>query len=145
MYYIQGKWKQRNSIQDDLGFYACQLGRWIFHLIRGEQNGGPLQKECQTMDSTCWVILKLHICTDGSDCKESDCQCRIPGFDPWVGKIPWRREQLPTPVFWPGEFHGQWSLVGYSPCGGEESDTTEQLSLSYDLAILLLGIYLEKL
>ena len=28
------------------------------------------------------------------------------GFDPWVGKIPWRREQLPTPVFWPGEFHG---------------------------------------
>ena len=29
-----------------------------------------------------------------------------PGFDPWVGKIPWRRERLPTPVFWPGEFHG---------------------------------------
>ena len=28
-----------------------------------------------------------------------------PGFNPWVGKIPWRREQLPTPVFWPGEFH----------------------------------------
>ena len=30
-----------------------------------------------------------------------------PGFDPWVGKIPWRRESLPTPVFWPGEFHGE--------------------------------------
>ena len=28
-----------------------------------------------------------------------------PGFDPWVGKIPWRRERLPTPVSWPGEFH----------------------------------------
>ena len=27
--------------------------------------------------------------------------------DPWVGKIPWRRERLPTPVFWPGELHGQ--------------------------------------
>ena len=27
-------------------------------------------------------------------------------FDPWVEKIPWRKEQLPTPVFWPGEFHG---------------------------------------
>jgi len=26
-----------------------------------------------------------------------------PGFDPWVGKIPWRRERLPTPVFWPGD------------------------------------------
>ena len=33
-------------------------------------------------------------------------QCGTPGFDPWVGKIPWRRERLPTPVFWPREFHG---------------------------------------
>ena len=33
-------------------------------------------------------------------------QCRRPGFDPWVGKILWRRERLPTPVFWPGECHG---------------------------------------
>ena len=36
----------------------------------------------------------------------------------------WRRERLPTPVFWPGEFHGQ-----YSPWGCKQSDTTEQLSL----------------
>ena len=43
-----------------------------------------------------------------------------PGFDPWMGKIPWRREKLPTPVFWPGEFHGL-----YSPWSHEESDTTE--------------------
>ena len=43
----------------------------------------------------------------------------IPGFDPSVGKIPWRRERLLTPVFWPGEF----SL--YSPWGREELDTTE--------------------
>ena len=47
-----------------------------------------------------------------------------PGFDPWVGKIPWRRERLRTPVFCPGEFHGL-----YSPWGLKESDTTEQLSL----------------
>jgi len=47
-----------------------------------------------------------------------------PGFDPWVGKIPWKRERLPTPVFWPGEFHGL-----YSPWGHKESDTTEWLSL----------------
>ena len=31
-------------------------------------------------------------------------------FDPWVEKIPWRREKLPTPVFWPGEVHGLYSL-----------------------------------
>ena len=35
-------------------------------------------------------------------------------FDPWVGKIPWRREWLPTPVIMPGEFHGQRNLAGYS-------------------------------
>ena len=33
-------------------------------------------------------------------------QCGRPGFDPWLGKITWRRERLPTPIFWPGEFHG---------------------------------------
>ena len=38
-----------------------------------------------------------------------------PRFDPWVGKIPSRREQLPTPVFQPGVFHGQRSLAGYNP------------------------------
>ena len=47
------------------------------------------------------------------------------GFDPWVGKIPWRRERLPTPVFWPREFYGL-----YSPWDSKESDMTEQLSLS---------------
>ena len=36
----------------------------------------------------------------------------LPGFDPWVGKIPWRREKLPTPVFQPREFHGLYSLWG---------------------------------
>ena len=46
-------------------------------------------------------------------------------LDPWLGKIPWRREWLPTPVFLPGEFHGQRSLVGYSPSGFKESDTIE--------------------
>ena len=46
-------------------------------------------------------------------------------FDPWVGKIPWRKERLPTPAFWPGEFYGL-----YSPWGCKELDTTEQLSLS---------------
>ena len=42
-------------------------------------------------------------------------QCGTSQFDPCVGKIPWRREWLPTPVFLPGEFHRQRSLVSYSP------------------------------
>ena len=51
-------------------------------------------------------------------------------FDPWVGKLPWRRKWQPTPVFLPGEFHGQRSLAGYSPWCCKESDTTEWLTLS---------------
>ena len=47
-------------------------------------------------------------------------QCGRPGFNPWVGKIPWRRKWQPTPVFLPGESHG-WSLVGYSPWSRKES------------------------
>ena len=39
------------------------------------------------------------------------------GLDPWVGKIPWRRKWHPTPIFLPGESHGQRSLAGHSPCG----------------------------
>ena len=53
-------------------------------------------------------------------------QCGRPGFDPWVRKIPWRRERLPTPVFWPGEFHEL-----YNAWDHKESEMTEQLSLSW--------------
>ena len=52
-------------------------------------------------------------------------QCGRPGFNPWVETIPWRRKQLPIPVFWPSEFNGL-----YSPWGCKASDMTEQLSLS---------------
>ena len=64
----------------------------------------------------------------GSVGKEATCQCRScrrHGFNPWVRKIPWRREWLPTPIF-----QGQRSLVGYSPWGCKESNMTEQLTLS---------------
>ena len=48
----------------------------------------------------------------------------LPGFNPCIGKIPWRRERISTPVFWPGEFHRLYSLGGR-----KESDKTERLSL----------------
>ena len=60
-------------------------------------------------------------------------QCRRPGFDPWVGKIPWRRKWQPTPVSLPGKSHGQRSLVGCSPWGCKESGTTEWLTLTQHL------------
>ena len=58
-------------------------------------------------------------------------QCWTPGFDPWVRKIPWRREWLPIPVLLPGEFHRQRSLAGYRPRGRKELDMAERLTLSH--------------
>ena len=63
----------------------------------------------------------------GSDGKSICLQCRRPGFDPWAWKIPWRRKWQPTPVLLPGKSHGWRNLVGYSPWGHKESETTEQL------------------
>ena len=62
--------------------------------------------------------------------KESACQCRRHRFGPWVGKTPWSRKGQPTPVFLPGKSHEQRSMVGHSPWGHKESDTTEPLSRS---------------
>ena len=56
-------------------------------------------------------------------------QCRKLRFDPWVGKIPWRRKWQPTPVFFPGESHGQRSLEGYSPWGHKGQTWLKRLSM----------------
>ena len=52
-------------------------------------------------------------------------KCERSGFDPWVGKILWRRKWQPTPVLLPGKSHGWRSVVAYSPWGHKESDMTE--------------------
>ena len=54
-------------------------------------------------------FFKIEV-KDRKEIYYSSPQCGRPGFDPWVGKIPWRRERLPTPGFWPGEFHGLQSM-----------------------------------
>ena len=64
----------------------------------------------------------------GASGKESAFEfrrCKRRGFDPWVGKIPWRRKWQPTPVFLPRNFLGQRSLASYSLQGHKESDMTE--------------------
>ena len=68
---------------------------------------------------------------DGSDGKESACPEGGPGSIPGLGRSPREVSGYSLhPVFLPGKFHGQRSLVGYSPWGRKESDTTEQLTLS---------------
>ena len=58
-------------------------------------------------------------------------RCQQHRFNPWVEKIPWRRKQQPTPVFLLGKYHGERSLVGYSPWGCKELDTTEGTELPW--------------
>ena len=69
------------------------------------------------------MIKKIHIKTTGLPWwlsgKESTCQCRRHGLDPWVRKTPWRRKWQPVLVFLPGKSHGQENLADYSPWGRE--------------------------
>ena len=76
---------------------------------------------------TCVYISGFPGGTNGID---NAGDVRDSGFDPWVGKIPWRRKQHPTPVFLPGESHGQRRLASYTVHGIAEFDTAEQLTHS---------------
>ena len=96
--------------------------------------------ECAIWHLLCTVYTLMQDFPGGSDGKVS--QCGRLGFDPWVGKIPWRRKWQPTPVLLPGKFHGQRSLVGYSPWGRKELDMTEQL---HSLTCTALGYWLTSL
>ena len=79
------------------------------------------------------VFLATRLVVNGYAAAENQrirLQCRRHGFDLWVGKIPWRRVWQPTPVFLPGESHGQRSLAGYSPWSHKESDMPEATELA---------------
>ena len=117
----------------------------------GEGNGNPLQCSCLEKESQgrgslvgchLWGRTELDM-TEATQQqqqvirrasqvalvgKEPTSQCRRYKrceFNPWVRKIPWKRAWQPTPVFLPGESHGERSLVGYSPSSRKESDMTE--------------------
>ena len=75
-----------------------------------------------------WVTFPSKGFPCGSTGQESACNSGDLGLIPGLGRFPWRRERLPIPVFWPGEFHGL-----CSPWGLKESDMTDQLSFSRSL------------
>ena len=75
--------------------------------------------------------------------KESTCQRRRRCFDPQVRNIPWSKKWQPAPAFLPGKFHGQRSLVAYSPGGCKELDTTEHTHTNEtNILISVLGPWL---
>ena len=77
--------------------------------------------------------------------KESACQCRRCGFNPWVRKMPWRKKWQPTPVFLPRKPHGEKNLAGYSPWDHKESDTTYQLSTHLHNVFAFLSYWMSTL
>ena len=76
-----------------------------------------------------YCIFNKHF-PGSSDCKESACNAGDLGSIPGLGKSPGEGEQVLTPVFWPGEAHGQRRLAGCSPWGHKELDRTQRLSLT---------------
>ena len=87
----------------------------------------------------CWIYVYLYVVHGESglpwwlDGKESACSAGDLGFIPQSGRSPWRKAWQPTPVFSPGEFHGQRSPPGYCPWGCKELDTTKRLTHTYTL------------
>ena len=123
----------------------------------GGGNGNQLQYSCleNSMDRGAWQATVHGVTKSQTRLKrlsssssrwlrrESVClQSGRPGFNPWVGKNSWRRKLQPAPVFLPGKSHGWRGLVGYSPWGCKESDTTEQLHFtSRDMKELCLNLW----
>ena len=105
-------------------------------LDRQVWEGRPQSSECHFGHSIskmnlhywCWLWSPGGF-PSSSNGKESAWNAGDEGLIPGSGRSPWRREWQPTPVFLPGEFHGQRSLVSYCPWGHRESDTTKRLTL----------------
>ena len=98
-------------------------------------NGKEYEKEC------IWFMITESLCCTGASLVAQMVK-NLPAmqdtsFNPWVRKIPWRREWQPTRALLPGKSHGQRSLEGYSPWGHQESETTEQLTLAVQTKLTL--------
>ena len=100
------------QVKDQLG---CRKIGEDYCYIPGEGIGYPLQHS--------WISLVAQMV--------KNLQCGRPRFNPWVGKIPWRKERLPLQHSCLENPHGQRSLAGYSPRGHKELDTTEWLSTAH--------------
>ena len=97
------RYKLENN-QWTLSHLEKSLGHWSVYLVN-HKNSNLRGIYCLGLGLPRWLSAKLT-----RQCR----RCRY-GLDPWVGKIPWRRKWQPAPIFLPGKFHGQRSLVGYSP------------------------------
>ena len=76
---------------------------------------------------TCYVLKASQVAVVIKNRSANKGDNKIRGFDPWIGKTPWRRKWQPTPVFLPGKSYGQKSSAGYSPWRHKNLDMTEHM------------------
>ena len=91
---------------------------WISFPFRSPENIAELLVLHSGFSLVTYFIHKINSVRDfpgGTGGKEPVCQCKRGGFNPWAGKISWRRKWQPTQVFLPRKSHGHRSLVSYSP------------------------------
>ena len=100
---------------------SCNLGTGLGSPSRDIYNN-IFELFCRHWNPITWEKLEGCWWLSG---RESACQFRRQGLNPWVGKIPWRRKSQPNLVFLPRKSHGWGNLVGCSPWGRKESDKTE--------------------
>ena len=117
-------WVERAQVKKFLYF---SLILWIYNNFK-VPNASKVSYEATVFLNFLFCISVLMGLPGGSVVK--NLQCRRPRFDPWVGKMPWRRAWQPASVLFPGESHGQRSLAGYSRQGRTESDTTKATKIS---------------
>ena len=110
------------------GVLQARILEWVAMPTSGRSSWSRIQILFSCIAGRFFTVWDIRVYIGGASGKEHACQCRRhkrQEFDPWVGKIPWRRARQPTPVFLPWESHEQRSLVGYSPWGCKELDMTE--------------------
>ena len=118
-----------HGISSDQGSDPCALP-WRVDFDPLSHQGVPSSPSLIEAQATTYCCVSVASQVALASGKAPACQCRRRkrcGFGPWVRKILWRRKWQPTPVFLPGESHGQRSLAGYSPWGHKEWDTTEAI------------------
>ena len=104
--------------------------------VFSEKNNDSADQFLKHMPSARFLLgANLHGASLVAQMVRISLQYRRPGFNPWSGRSPGEGKWLPTPVFWPEEFQGQRSLVGYIPRGHKELNITEQPILHEDVDI----------
>ena len=132
----QGPCKGSNQNGQSVWAELCFLGQlFLVSLTRNcmcQLQIGTCQEHCQRLNNKgiCHLLPWRFDFPGGSDGKASAYNLGDPGLIPGSGMIPWRRKWQPTPILLPGKSCGRRSLVGYSPWGPKESDTTELLNFS---------------